>query len=294
MNRLQLYIIIFITLSTLISPLNGQNTSERITGILGSYDKETALFKKHLQNQKQHKILGVKFITGSINGRNIVIAETSFHKVNAAMTTTLLIEHFKPREVIFSGIAGAINPNLHPGDIVIAQKVTHHDEGTITPKGLSHSGSRNLITGEANPTFFHADSHLFKLAQLCSVDLRLEKLETKEKTYSPKIISGVVVTGDTFIASSAKVQQLRQRFNADAVETEGAAVAQVCHQLKVPCIIIRSISDYADEDAGNILEKYCQIASDNAASLVLEILGQLARNSEKKLSQNKEPASLKI
>ena len=85
---------------------------------------------------------------------------------------------------------------------------------------------------------------------------------------TPKIIEGVIATGDSFIASERKKEELRQRLEADAVEMEGAAVAQVCHQMDVPCIVIRSISDMADSRSQEDMERFSRIAANNSASLV--------------------------
>ena len=94
--------------------------AEPTTAILGAFNKEIIMLEEQLTDKHQQQIEGMRFVTGRLHGKSVVVAWTGIGKVNAAMTTTLLIEHFSPAQVIFSGIAGGVNPKLAPGDIVIA------------------------------------------------------------------------------------------------------------------------------------------------------------------------------
>jgi adenosylhomocysteine nucleosidase len=246
------------------------------TAILGAFDEETALLKARMTNRQEHSIEGIKFYTGRLESRQVVLAETGIGKVNAAMVTTLLLENFGPDEVIFSGIAGSTNPELSPGDIVIAEKVACHDYGYIGAAGFETRTTTNPVDNTSNPLFFTADRHLLDVAKTAAEDINLSQLETTEGLVQPRITAGIVVTGDSFIASEEFSQQLRESLSADAVEMEGAAVAQVCYQQNVPFIIIRSISDSADESALADMQKFQGIAAGNSAKLVVEIVRQLA------------------
>ena len=104
---------------------NSEPNSEPVTAILGAFEREVTLLEDRLTEPREHQIEGIRFVAGKLHGRNVVVAWTGVGKVNAAMTTTLLIEHFKPGNIIFTGIAGAVNPDLRPGDIVIAEKTAH-------------------------------------------------------------------------------------------------------------------------------------------------------------------------
>lgn len=252
----------------------GQKNS--LTAIIGAIDIEIKLLQSKLTNSRQTNIEGINFIQGKLQNRNVVIAASGAGKVNAAATTALLIERYKPSEVIFTGIAGGIDPNLKPGDIVIAQKTAQHDYGLLTPKGLQNHGTGNPVTGQRNPIFYLADVNLLNLARQAALQVKLEKIKTADGLRLPKIKTGVVVTGDMFIASSAKCIELREKFGADAVEMEGAAVAQICWQQNVPCIVIRSMSDNANENAITDINQFYKTAADNSAALVEEILRILA------------------
>ena len=246
-----------------------------MTAILGAFDKEITLLEDQLSNRKQRTIEGIRFASGKLNGRAVVVAWTGVGKVNAAMTTTLLIEHFKPKHVLFTGIAGAVNPELRRGDIVIARKTAHHDMGTVWPEGLFFKGVKNRLDGLENPVFFPADEELMTRARRAADQVDLEPIERASGQRKPRIITGVVVTGDVFVASAGKCAELRERLDADAVEMEGAAVAQICYQRRIGCLVIRSISDNADEGAVFDKQMFYLLAARNSAGLVAETVRRL-------------------
>jgi len=243
-----------------------------VTAIMGAFDKEVTLLEDRLDEFKEHVIEEMRFVSGKLEGRDVVIAWTGVGKVNAAMTTTLMLEHFKPREVIFTGIAGGVNPDLRPGDIIVASRVAHHDMGTLWPDALYYQGAKNPLTGWRNPVFFEAGERLLTLARKAGKEIDLLPIKTMEGDRKPKIIEGVVVTGDVFVASPKKCDELRERLEADAVEMEGAAVAQLCYQRDVPCLVIRSLSDSADEGAMQDKQMFYLLAAENSSHLVGEIV----------------------
>ncbi len=268
-NYLPFLLWLLVSLQSFAQPTEKQN----LTVILGAFDEEVRILQESLKDKKEQTIEGIRCMTGVLNGRQVAIAETGIGKVNAAMTTALLIRVFHPREILFTGIAGGLNPDLMPGDIVIAQSVAHHDFHTILNNQQPSLQTRNPLTKDLNPQFFPADSILFLDAQKAARTARFEKIGKAQKP--PQVVIGRVVTGDVFVSSSEKVKQLRQDFQADATEMEGAAVAQVCWQLKVPCLVIRSLSDKADENARGDMMTFYKTAAKNSASLVTEIAGLL-------------------
>jgi len=257
---------------------------EPVTAILGAFEQEIILLEDELTDAREQIIEGIRFVSGKLSGKKVVIAFTGIGKVNAAMTTTLLIEHFKPDKVIFTGIAGAVNQQLQPGDIVIAEKTAHHDMGTLWPEGLFHKGVKNRLNGWENPVFFDGDEQLLKLAERAAKQVEFSSIRIISGQRSPKVVKGVVVTGDAFIASADKCAELRKKLNADAVEMEGAAVAQLCFQRGIGFLVIRSISDNADEGAVLDKQTFYLLAAKNSSSLVIEMLGLLGADlsSEKK------------
>lgn len=257
------------------------------TAILGAFSSEGKLLESRLTDAKVVKIQGISFHVGTLEGRKVVLALTGIGKVNAAMITTLLIDHFGPREVIFTGIAGGLNPKLLPGDIVIGQRVAHHDYGLVTDKGMQNDSPRNPITGEKNPVYIPSDPNLVTIAQKAVGNVRFEEVRSHGQTRLPAVSTGVVGTGDVFVASAREKKDIRKRVNADVVEMEGAAVAQVCHQFQTPFLIIRSVSDLADKHAQKDLDTFYKTAANNSATLVVGIVKQLAKkNDEAKSGSN--------
>lgn len=247
--------------------------SQGITAILGAFDKEVKLLQDSLKNPQTIQFRGLTFMVGQLNGQAVVIAETGIGKANAAMTTALIIERFEPKQLIFTGIAGAIQEDLEPGDIVIADRTAYHDYFTVRSDLQPSRQTRNPITKELNPADFQGDTQLLAQAQKAASNVSFLKMCLD--CAPPKVVSGLVVTGDQFISSKKKVKQLRQDFKAAATEMEGATVAQVCFQLKVPCIVIRSMSDKADKHARKTMLNFATVAATNSANLVRGMLEQM-------------------
>ena len=174
----------WILLLTLFALVIGAEPTVNVA-ILGAFDEEIRLLEAKLPNPKTHTIEKLRFVTGFLNGQNVVIASTGIGKVNAAMTTTLAIEHFRPNHVIFSGVAGGLNPDLHLGDIVIAQRTSQHDLGKLASAEIENFGVRNPITGKRNPVFFPADPRLLQIAETAQESLETEPIRYSRRSASP-------------------------------------------------------------------------------------------------------------
>lgn len=258
----------------------GGAEGEAVTAVLGAFDAEIDIIKEEMVSRRDTMFMGVGFTLGNLRGRRIVLAHTGYGKVNAAMTATLLIEHLKPREIIFTGIAGGLNPDLQPGDLVIGLKTAHHDYGYVKDQGTENIGTWNRVTGKRNPLFLPADAMLLDIARAAAGVISLDSIPMGGGARMPQFVEGTIVTGDAFIASSSKKNELRRTLQADAVEMEGAAVAQICLQTETPCLIVRSISDRADSTAVRDVEQFYRIAARNSAVLVMKIVELIAGESE--------------
>ena len=276
MQTARLYFLLLLVLTVALGVFAAADRSEPVTAVLGAFDAEVELVREAMTAPRDTACLGIEFTVGYLGERRVVLARGGIGKVNAAVTTTLLVEHFHPREVIFTGIAGAVNPKLNPGDIVVGEKTAQHDYYTLTDEGPEENGTRNPATGERNPVYFTASKRLLRLAREAAERVELQKVPSAGGSREPSITSGTIVTGDVFIASEAKKDDLRRRFSADAVEMEGAAVAQVCSFLDVPCLVVRSISDRADSSAAVDCERFYRTAANNSAAFVLEMIKLLA------------------
>lgn len=246
-----------------------------ITALLGAFGAEVALVKQSLTNPKSVSVSGIEFVTGQLGKQRVVVAETGIGKVNAAMTTALLLNHFRPQRVIFTGIAGGTNPDLYPGDLVIAGQVGHHDFNSLNLMAQPTNRTLNPLNNRLNPAYFPADSNLMRQALQVAKSVTFEGIPLANGQISPRPVLvqvGTIVTGDQFISSSAKVRQLRTDHGADATEMEGAAVAQVCHQLQTPLLVIRSLSDRADDEAHLDIRAFYPTAARNSAKLVIALV----------------------
>lgn len=242
--------------------------------VLGALASEVTVLQSLLTEVRSQQIEGIDFVTGRIGTEPVVLAWTGVGKVNAAMTATLLLEHFKPRQVLFTGIAGGLDPHLEPGDIVIAKQTAYHDMGTLSSGGIDYGGVKSRLSGEPNPVFFPADPMLLAAAQRAAGEAALGAVGLRTGRRPPKVVVGTVVTGDVFVASQEKGAELAQKLGACAVEMEGAAVAQICYQREVGCLIIRSISDKADQSAVMDKQMFAARAAQNSAGLVVKIVGE--------------------
>lgn len=243
-----------------------------LTAIIGASGEEVRLIERKIQDKKDQVFIGINFSRGKLNGKNVVLARTGVGKINAAMVTAVLLDRFHPTEVIITGIAGAANPDLQPGDVVIGEKTVQYDFGEWGMNGFRPNPTRNPANEKTNPFFVPSDARLVGLAQKASARTEFTVIALNNEKRKPRCITGIIASGDAFIAAPAKKNELLQQFKADAVEMEGAAVAQVCHQQGVPFIVIRSISDNSDAKAAMDLKHFYQTAAGNSAQLVITLV----------------------
>jgi adenosylhomocysteine nucleosidase len=256
-----------------------------VVAVLG-LPEETELLAAQLKRPRPLKVEGLDFTLGELRGQRVVLARVGFGKVNAALAAALLREHFRPRALVFTGNAGALNPTYVQGDVVVGTLTTHHDFGMVTSEGFTHWRTRNPITNERNPLYFPADERLLRAARAAARVVKLARIDPNAGARDPAVLEGVTVTGDQFIADPAKSRALRESFRADVVEMEGASVAQICWQFRVPCLVVRSVSDRADGGAILDYDKFVRLAAANSSLFVSELLFQLGR-----IPQPPEPAA---
>lgn len=228
-------------------------------GLIGAMESETVTFCRDF-NAVETNIPGIS--KGTFGGNEIYICQSGIGKVNAAIAAQRLVDIFGVECIINSGVAGGIYEKLAKLDIVISETLTYHD---FTPLDIL---DRNPPYG----SMMKADGKMVEKAKTACKAL-CEKL-AKDGKNTFNYYTGTVVSGDCFVSSAEKVKELRDKFNAYCTEMEGAAIAHVATVNKVPFVIIRAISDFADEDADNSFESFENIAADRAAFLVKEILSK--------------------
>jgi adenosylhomocysteine nucleosidase len=236
--------------------------------------REIAPVEARLKPSSVTEIQGVVFTSGAIDGVPVVTARSGAGKVNAAFAATLLVDHFSPSALIFTGTAGAVDSELNPADVLIGAGAGYHDFGDITADGFVRSQTRNAASGKLDPSFFPADPGLLAAARRAAATV---KPSAGPATATPRIKEGLIVTGDAFLANPSRRQDIRRELNASAVEMEGAAVAQVGARFGIPTIIIRSITDHADGGASDSYTRFVDVAARNAAELSIAIVRELHR-----------------
>lgn len=227
-------------------------------GIIGAMEPEVAILREALQNKEELSKGGFIFYTGELAGHTVTLVQSGIGKVAATVATTLLIDNFNPDCVINTGSAGGFDPELNVGDVVISDEVRHHDVD-VTAFGYEIGQVPQMPAG------FVAHTTLIDAAK-ASVAI-LENTQTKV---------GLICTGDSFMCDPARIDKTRKYFPSMlAVEMEGAAIAQACHVLNTPFVVIRSLSDIAGKESPQSFEEYLEVASVNSSKLVTELLGQL-------------------
>ena len=261
-------------LALLLAVFAAAAQAQSIVGVLG-IDREVGPIEARLQGSREVPVRGYVFRVGTLNGRQVVVGRTAAGKVNAAIVATVLIGHFNPAALFFSGTAGAIDQALRPGDVVLGTGVVQHDAGVLTAGGIERRGLRNSVTGELDPLIVPAPEPLLAAARRAVEGLTLTPVESTDGKRMPRIVEGVIVTGDVFMSDVARRDEIRSSLGASAVEMEGAAMVQACRQFAVPCLVVRSITDRADGQAMSNYKQFIAAASENAAALVAAIIARL-------------------
>lgn len=222
--------------------------------IIGAMDEEVHYLRKMLNKVKEKTIANVTFYEGQLEQHPIVLLKSGIGKTNAAMATTILMEHYQPAYVINTGSAGGLQDTSEVGDLIIADEVVYHDVD-VTAFQYAYGQVPQL------PKTFQSDRTL--------LDRVKQALEALNVRYS----IGLVGTADTFMADASRVAFVKDKFPMiHAAEMEAAAIAQVCYLYKVPFIVIRALSDIAGGDAAHSFDEFIKTASKNASQMIQHML----------------------
>lgn len=225
-------------------------------GIIVAMEEELESILDIMDNIEEKEIYGLTFKTGQIEKNKIIVVKCGVGKVNAARVTQILIDTFNVKCVINVGAAGALNPFLNIGDIVIGEKLIQHD---FDITAFDHD--KGYITGVGD--YIYSDIELIEKFKKAANNL-------KEKDY--KIKTGIIATGDIFCTDIEMKNKIYSKFDADCVEMEGAAIAQVCYLDNIPFIVIRSISDSPNGNNEIDFDKFVELVSKRCANILREFL----------------------
>lgn len=226
--------------------------------VIGAMEEEVELLRNEIENPETKSIANSEFTSGTYKNHEVVLLKSGIGKVNAAMSTSILLNEYKPDYVINTGSAGGYDPTLEVGAIVISDEVRHHDVD-VTAFGYEIGQVPQL------PAAFKADERLMKLAKEAVYEIGKHQVAT-----------GLIATGDIFMHDPAKVEQVRNHFpQMKACEMEAAAVAQVCYQFEVPFVVIRALSDIAGKESSMSFDEFLPVAAKHSTQIVLQVIGKL-------------------
>lgn len=226
--------------------------------VIGAMEQEVELLRVALQNTQTETIANSEYTTGTYEGKEVVLLKSGIGKVNAAMSTTILLEKFNPKVVINTGSAGGFDAALKVGDIVISDEVRHHDVD-VTAFGYEIGQMAGM------PAAYKSDEQLMEVAKQAVK-------EVGEHNYSV----GLICSGDVFMSNPERVEAVRKDFpTMKAVEMEAAAVAQVCHQFNTPFVVIRALSDIAGQESSMSFDEFLPVAAKHSTEIVLNAITKL-------------------
>lgn len=229
-------------------------------GIIGAMDEEVAKVKEEMQDVEVLSKASMDFYKGVINGHSAVVVRSGIGKVNAAMCAQILVDEYKVDAIINTGIAGSLDAAIDIGDIVLSTDTMEHDMDAVAfgyPLGQ---------IPRMDTLSFEADARLREIAK-----------EACEKVNPEiKVFEGRVVSGDQFVSDKDKKKWLVDNFAGSCTEMEGAAIAHAAYLNKVPFLIIRAISDKADDSASMDYPAFEAKAIEHSVKLILELCSRLS------------------
>lgn len=232
-------------------------SAEGPTAIVGAMPEEIATLLPLLTDRRTEWRGPFEVHAGRLDGRRVVLAVCGVGKVNAAALAQQLLADGAVR-LVFTGVAGGLDPDLRVGDLVVSTDAVQHDVD-VTPLGYE----LGRVPGE--PLSWHADPGLREAAWRAA----------NEAVDTGRVVEGRIASGDSFVADPARSAELASRFGAVCAEMEGAAVAQVCARSNVPWVVIRSISDTADHSASVDFRAFTRVAAARAEAVVRGVLARL-------------------
>ncbi|MCM8542299.1 MAG: 5'-methylthioadenosine/adenosylhomocysteine nucleosidase [Lentisphaeraceae bacterium] len=233
---------------------------KNIPAIVGAMDSEITMYLEHSKIKKETVWGEFVFYEAVLDGNECVICKSGIGKVLAAMVCQKLIDLYEPSSILFTGVAGALNPSLDIGDVVVSRDCIQHD---IDGRPLGFERGQILFSDKK---IFKADEKMIELAMKSVVD-------------GHQLIQGRILTGDQFFTHSDIESHgyIITELKGDCIEMEGAAIAVVCTSNEVPFVIVRTVSDKADGSAVEDFSKLHHLVAGNSYSIVKQILPELEK-----------------
>jgi adenosylhomocysteine nucleosidase len=244
-------------------------------GILCAIPQELVHLERALEGGQTEQRAGLRFTRGTLEGRQVVLVGAGIGKVNTALAATLLADHYGADAIVFSGVAGGLDPSLHIGDVVIAERTVQHDCGWIEDEQLH-------VYQAGHVPFFNPTDRLgweVPAALLARVRERLEGLTLPTLSRRAggagapaQIVFGTILSGDQYIHCEATRERLHRQLGGQAVEMEGGALAQVCEAFGVGWLDIRALSDLAGRDSRFDFQAFVDEVAASSALILRHLL----------------------
>ena len=227
-------------------------------GIIGAMEIEVNRIKEQMEDVSVTDKAGMSFFEGKWNGNDVVVVRSGIGKVNAAVCAQILADNFHADAIINTGIAGSLKNEINIGDIVLSTDAIQHD---MDAQGFGYAPG---VIPQMEVSDFQADEKLIELAKKCCAEVCPDI----------QVFTGRVVSGDQFISDKKKKEWLSSQFEGLCAEMEGAAIAQAAYLNHVPFLIIRAISDKADDSATMDYPEFEAMAAENSVKLLADIVRQ--------------------
>ena len=225
-------------------------------GIIGAMEEEVSLIKDNMSEVTIETRASMDFYRGNIFGKEVLVVRCGVGKVNASICTQILADIYKVKGIINTGIAGALLNDINIGDIVLSEDALQHD---VDATGFGYSVGQ---IPQMEVFSFQADKNLLELALRCC----------KTVNQDIRVFKGRILSGDQFISNKEKKQWLISTFQGSCTEMEGAAIAQAAYLNHIPFLIVRAISDKADDSAKMSYEEFETQAIKHSVNLLLAII----------------------
>ena len=228
-------------------------------GIIGAMAQEVERLKGRMEARRTISKASMEFLEGTLNGTEAVIVQSGIGKVNAAICAQILCDLFAVTHIINTGVAGSLKNEINIGDIVVSTDALHHDmDARVVGVKLGEVPQAGCLA-------FPADPHLQGLAVTCC-----QEIDTAHAIYQGRIVSG-----DQFISDRAVKERIVKQFDGMCTEMEGAAIAQAAYLNHIPFVVIRAISDKADDSATMDYPTFERQAIAHSVALVENLVGRL-------------------
>ena len=291
---MRLILAVLLGLLTLVPPAfaAGRGRSLPLTVVMSAFPPEMGALEAATRHRREHTYGGVRFVTGTLEGKPVVLFLSGVSMVNAARTTQLALDHFAVRRIVFSGVGGGVDPSLQVGDVVVAAQWSEYLEMTFVrepspaePASGAPAGFGMMVPSPVTlqrwpakaeqRTWFAADPVLLEAARRAASGVKLKRCEQEHcLPEAPRIIvGGNGVSGSAFVDNAAFRQFAFTAFKAEVLDMESASAAHVAYLNRTPFIAFRSLSDLAGGDPGaNQFPMFVKLASDNSAAAVRSFL----------------------